>query len=70
MIANSRKSASRPAVSRQYEFSRLQDQTLACAYEALIPVVARCFERLQPAHRGAEITPMVDRFPHPSAAGA
>ena len=41
MIATSRKSASRPAISRQYEFSRLQDQTLASAYEALIPVVTR-----------------------------
>ncbi len=49
MIATSRRSASRPAVSRQYEFSRLHDQTLACAYEALIPVVSRRLERLQPA---------------------
>ncbi len=70
MIATSRRSASRPAVSRQYEFSRLHDQTLACAYEALIPVVSRRLERLQPARREAEIARMVDRFPQPSAVGA
>ena len=41
MIATSRKSASRPAVSREYEFSRLQNETLASAHEALIPVVSQ-----------------------------
>ena len=41
MIATSRKSASRPAISRQFEFSRFEQQTLASAYEALIPVVSR-----------------------------
>jgi hypothetical protein len=70
MIAKSRRSVSRPAVSRQYEFSRLHNQTLAYAYEALIPVVARCPERLQPARREGKSTPMVDRFRHSSAAGA
>lgn len=41
MIATSRRSASRPAISRHHEFSRLQDRILASAYEALIPAVSR-----------------------------
>ena len=41
MIATSRRPGSIPAISRQYEFSRLQDQTLASAYEALIPGISR-----------------------------
>ena len=46
MIATSRRSGSKPAISRQYEFSRLQDQTLASAYEALVPINSRRPERL------------------------
>ena len=41
MIATSRKSTSPPTISRQFEFSRFQDQKIACAYEVLIPVVSR-----------------------------
>jgi hypothetical protein len=41
MSATSRKSTCTPAISRQFEFSRLHDQMLASAYEALIPVVSR-----------------------------
>jgi hypothetical protein len=70
MIATSRKSASAPTVRRRYEFSRLQDQTLAHAYEVLIPVVSLRPDRLRVSGRTAEITPMSKRFCQPSAAGA
>jgi hypothetical protein len=40
MIATSRKSRFPVGVTRQLEFSRLQSQRLASAYEALIPVVS------------------------------
>jgi hypothetical protein len=70
MIATSRRSASNPAISRQYEFSRLQDQTLASAYEALVPVVSRSLERLQVSGHPAELAPTKKTFQQPSAAGA
>ena len=40
MIASSRKSTLSPPVTRHFDFSRLQDQLITCAYEALIPVVS------------------------------
>jgi len=70
MIATSRKSASSPTVCRQYEFSRLEHQTLARAYGALIPVVSRRLDRIEVPGHTAEITPMSKRFPPPTAAGA
>ena len=41
MIAPAGKSTPRPTISRRFEFSRFQDQTLASVYEVLIPVVSR-----------------------------
>jgi hypothetical protein len=34
-----------PRVARHFEFTRLQDQLIAIAYHALIPVVSRPLER-------------------------
>jgi hypothetical protein len=48
MIATSRKSTLSPPVSRRFEFTRLQNQSIALAYQALIPVVSRHLERLGP----------------------
>ena len=45
MIAPSRRSAHGPLVIRRYEFTRLQDRSVASAYEALIPVISRPLER-------------------------
>jgi hypothetical protein len=45
MIAPSRRSAHGPLVIRHYEFTRLQDRSVASAYEALIPVISRPLER-------------------------
>ena len=41
MIASSRKSILSPPVTRRFEFTRLQNQSIALAYQALIPVVSR-----------------------------
>jgi hypothetical protein len=70
MIATSRRSGSVAVISRQYDFSRLQDQTLASAYEALIPVVSRRPERVPRQHDDCQ--PLRDVHPSPErlAAGA
>jgi len=48
MIAISRKSTLNPPVTRRFEFTRLQNQLIALAYQALIPVVSRHLERPRP----------------------
>jgi hypothetical protein len=40
MIAISRRSSPSPPVTRHFEFTRLQDQLIALAYQALIPVIS------------------------------
>jgi hypothetical protein len=45
MIATSRRSTLSPPVTRHFEFTRLQNQSIALAYQALIPVVSRHLER-------------------------
>ena len=69
MIAFSRTSTFTPTVSRQFEFSRLQNHTLACAYEALI-LVSRRLERFQPRRSKAGVTKTRARSLRPSAVGA
>jgi hypothetical protein len=41
MITSPRKSALSPPVLRRFEFTRFQEQSIAAAYQALIPVVSR-----------------------------
>ena len=48
MITSARRSALSPPVIRHFEFTRLQDQLIALAYQALIPVVSRHLERPRP----------------------
>ena len=48
MITSSRRSTLSPPVTRHFEFTRLQNQLLALAYQALIPVVSRPLERPRP----------------------
>ena len=55
MITSPRRSALSPPVIRHFEFTRLQNQSIALAYQALIPVVSRHLERPrshdnEPAH--------------------
>ena len=45
MIATSRKSTLSPPVTRRFEFTRLQSQSIELAYQALIPVVSGHLER-------------------------
>ena len=45
MITSARRSALSPPVIRHFEFTRLQSQSIALAYQALIPVVSRHLER-------------------------
>ena len=70
MIATSRRSGSRIAISRQLEFSRLQDRALASAYEALIPVVMRRLDCLPHRRDDGDVSTSVPRSPQRSAAGA
>jgi hypothetical protein len=70
MIATSRRSGSSPAISRRYEFSRLQDQALASAYAALIPVATRLPERLPHRRDDRDGSTSESRSPQRSAAGA
>jgi hypothetical protein len=45
MIATSRKYTLSPPVTRRFEFTRLQNQSIALAYQALIPVVSHHLKR-------------------------
>ena len=45
MIATSRKSILSPPVTRRFEFTRLEKQSIALAYQVLIPVVSHDLER-------------------------
>ena len=45
MITSPRRSALSPPVVRHFEFTRLQNQSIALAYQALIPVISRHLER-------------------------
>jgi hypothetical protein len=45
MIAFSRRRSLSPRVTRHFEFTRIQDQLIALAYNTLIPVVSRPLER-------------------------
>ena len=48
MIATSSKSTLSPPVTRRFEFTRLQNQSIALAYQTLIPVLSRHLERPRP----------------------
>jgi hypothetical protein len=54
MIAFSRRSAPNLPITRQFEFTRLQNQFLAHAYQALIPVVSRRLEQAGSRHSDDE----------------
>jgi hypothetical protein len=70
MIAPSRRSRNTLAISRQYESSRVQDQMLASAYEALIPVVSRHPKRLPHRRDDREVFDGAHSSLQRSAAGA
>lgn len=70
MILSSRKSTFPSLISRQFEFSRLQNQRLACAYEALIPVVSGRVERTEARRSNAGGSDRSIGATPPSAVGA
>ena len=70
MITTSGKSTFPSHISRQFEFSRLQDQRLTSAYEALIPVVSGRVERTEPRRSNAGISEKGIGTIRPSAVGA
>jgi hypothetical protein len=45
MIATSRKSILSPPVTRRFEFTRLEKQSITLAYQVLIPVISHLLER-------------------------
>lgn len=45
MIASPQRSVLSPPVIRHFEFTRFQNEAIALAYQALIPVVSRHLER-------------------------
>ena len=59
MITSLRRSALSPPIIRSFEFTRFQKQSIALAYQALIPVLSRHLERPRSrshAHEPATIT--------------
>jgi len=45
MTTSPRRTTLSPPITRHFEFSRLQDQLIARAYQVLMPVVSRSLER-------------------------
>ena len=54
MTTSARRTTFRPPVTRHFEFSRLQDQLIARAYQTLIPVVSRPLERPRSPHSDSD----------------
>ena len=48
MITSQWRRSLSPRVTRHFEFTRLQDQLIALAYHAIIPVVSRHLEQPRP----------------------
>jgi len=61
MIASSRRSTLRGHVTRDFEFTRLQDQLIALAYQALVPVIS-CPLKRQQGRLGRNQQTTVQRF--------
>ena len=70
MITSPRRPTPSHPVTRHFEFTRLQDQLIAHAYEALIPVVSRPLERPRSPRCDSEPFATTFRGPRPQAEGA
>ena len=67
MITYPRRSVLTPPITRHFEFTRSQNQSIALAYQALIPVVSRHLGR--PRSRSHDNEPATTIVPdHPSQA--
>ena len=56
MITSQRRPALSPPITRHFEFTRRQNQSIALAYQALIPIVSRPLE--QPRFRLGDNEPV------------
>jgi hypothetical protein len=70
MITSPRRSTLCPPVTRYFEFTRLQDQLIARAYQALIPVASRPLERPRPRRSDNEPATTTFRGLRSKAGGA
>jgi hypothetical protein len=70
MMTSSRRLALRVAMTRHFEVSRLQEPSIACAYEALIPVVTWRRQRSRQQRADLPRATIRTECPQPSAAGA
>ena len=61
MIASSRKSTLNPPVTRHFEFTRLQAQLTALAYQSLIPIIS-CPTKSKGARLGHNHSTATRRF--------
>jgi hypothetical protein len=70
MITSPRRPTLSPPVTRHFEFTRLEDQLIARAYQVLIPVVSRPLERPRSPRSDSEPSTMTFRHLRSQARGA
>jgi hypothetical protein len=70
MITYARRSLLSPPVIRRFEFTRLQNQSIALAYQALIPVISRHRERPRSRYMENEQAATTTQGPRSKARGA
>ncbi len=70
MISSPRRPTPTPPVTRHFEFTRLQDQLIARAYQAVIPVASRPLERPRPPRTDNEPSTTTFRGLRSQAEGA
>ncbi len=70
MTTSPRRTPLSPPVTRHFEFSRLQDQLIARAYQVLIPIVSSPLERSRSPRSDNEPSTMIFRDPRSQAGGA
>jgi hypothetical protein len=56
MITSPRRTTPSPPVTRHFEFTRLEDQLIARAYQVLIPIVSRPVERPRSPRNDSELS--------------
>jgi hypothetical protein len=57
MITSIRRQTLSSSVTRHFSFTRLQDQLIARAYQALIPVISRPLDRPRPSRNHPTTVP-------------
>ena len=70
MTTSPRRATLSPPVTRHFEFTRLQDQLIARAYQVLIPAVSRPLERARSSRGDNESSTTIFRELRSQAGGA